>query len=443
MMTRKWNLIVVAAFLTCLPSFAETGGATHGASTGTGGGTSGTDASRATGKNDLRPDETKGFASNFELTENFVQARWGVSGGDALEKVRPSEVKDKDEEPIAQIMAVLFGTRDNDQVKAMAPALKDELTKAKTPAGGAAVDARTVDFWERMKWAADVINEKSKKENGELVVDRTKMSGEEELKFSETFLRKLKDVLAKNDALKQKVDDAIQAGDKEAVKTALRGEVNHQALGNFLASAGKSKDAKTKEFAGKLADAVSFKDQNGNKFLDFVGPNGEKQRFHLGKSTADAQKAIELSGAKLGAAARFSPTIHDAPTAGNEWFINNGKFEKGQPSGFVPPAAVAQTGGSQSGGTTGGTTGGAGASQAPRTPGSSPVNVAAVTGVAGKCVNCHQGATARPDGLGFVIGGRNKTFRDVINAAAGAERMNAAIRGDLGRIEEWARAAGQ
>jgi len=309
-------------------------------------GQGGTDAAgRTTAVNDFKVDpkgeldEAKALADVFATSKDFIIRRYGKSGPEGLEKIKSTDFKQRDEAGFSKVLAELFGTKDNDQVTQMIPkieALKTAATAKAKESGG----DRYLEETKRMLWAAKYIN-------GEPI------KSEEAEAFYKFFRKDLADQLVANAEFKKKIEDNIAAGgNKDAVKEAVRKEVNHESLKAFLDSMASSKDPKSKKFGVDLADTVSFKDANGNKFLDFVGPSGEKQRFHLGKNSADIEKALTGASGKL-VASTFAPAFHNTPDAGNEWYVKDGKFEKGSPNGFVPPAAPNQQATAGNAGSTG------------------------------------------------------------------------------------------
>jgi len=298
-------------------------------------GQGGTDAAgRTTAVNNFKVDakgeldEAKTLADIFSTSKEFIIRRYGKSGPEGLEKIKSTDFKQRDEAGFSKVLAELFGTKDNDQVAQMIPKIEELKTAATAKVKESGGD-RYLEETKRMFWAAKYIN-------GEPI------KSEEAEAFYKFFRKDLADQLVANAEFKKKIEDNIAAGgNKDAVKDAVRKEVNHESLKAFLDSMASSKDPKSKKFGVDLADTVSFKDANGNKFLDFVGPSGEKQRFHLGKNSADIEKALSGASGKL-VASTFAPAFHNTPDAGNEWYVKDGKFEKGSPNGFVPPAAPNQ-----------------------------------------------------------------------------------------------------
>ncbi len=392
---------------------------------------------RATAPNNFNTtephNELKALTSTFNFPETFVVRRWGVSGPQALDKIKSTDMNQRDESEVSKLMAQLFGTRDNDQVHEMIPKVESMKNAASTSGKGDEANNRYLEETKRLFWAAKYI-------------DGEPIKSEEADKFYAFFKNDLAEVLKQNADFKQKIEDNIASGgNKDTVKEEVRNMVNHESLKAFLDSMAGSKDAKSRKFGAELADTVSFKDANGNKFIDFNGPNGEKQRFHIGKTAPEIEKSLASSVGKL-ASSTFSPAFHNAPDKDNEWFSPNGVWQKGQPQGFVPPAQLnPQTG--QQVADQRGPQGGQQGQKIAQGGGGKPTLQAVQSLFDTNCRSCHGRAATQveliPTETGFnVMGGGSATFAQAAGKIRVTPRMSSreGMNGALATLDAWANA---
>jgi len=395
------------------------------------------DAARAAVKNDFQktPDEAGLLAKTFGISTDFIVGRYGTSAPAALEKIKDTDFKKRDESGISKVLSELFGMKDNTQVAEMIPELQKE--KEATAAAKAAGSDRYLEETKRLFWAAKYINGESVK-------------SEEAEEFYKFFRKDLAAQLEKNAEFKKKIADNLSGGgDKEAVKAAVRNEVNHESLKAFLDAQASSKDPKSKKFAAELADTLSFKDAAGNKFLDFQ-KGAETQRLHLGKNTADVEKALTAAANQPAmAGSKFVPAIVGAPT--KQWFQKNGKFESGSPDGFTPPAGTQAAEVARNTNGEGGNAGNTGGSGSAGTPGAKRVAGQVDTKKPTKedvqgyfdlaCAKCHgpNGGNTKltATATGFTDGKTQTSFAAAIGKINSTLKMSQAVGAEIKQLEAW------
>jgi hypothetical protein len=121
--------------------------------------------------------------------------------------------------------------------------------------------------------------------------------------------------------------DAL-AGNNDAKKY-LRDNVNRDAFLPFIDG---QRKAGNEKLAKDLVDAVAWKGEGGQKFVDIVGPNKEAGRLYLGGNAEQAAAALKAFSDKFGGFSNFAlaQTQHETPA--KEWYAgSDGKLVAGSP----------------------------------------------------------------------------------------------------------------
>lgn len=229
----------------------------------------------------LSDDIAKSLAKLFPVfTEEAVKERYGADLPKAFE-----EIKKSNEEPIATVIAEIFGTLNDAQATKLLTDVEAELKSEKDK--------------EREKQDPNKINLLSRIK--EAVLSIKKQDGDKDLaKFREAFEKKFKDVKEKNKEFYKLLDEALT---NDAAKRKLLAGGYEPSL--LLRFAKEQCASGNQSLCDKLAKGLTFEDAKGERFIDVV--NGDQnQRLAIGKeadfkdSIADiAEQTRGFSGLKL------------------------------------------------------------------------------------------------------------------------------------------------
>ncbi|NBX92063.1 MAG: hypothetical protein EBQ85_02390 [Proteobacteria bacterium] len=213
-----------------------------------------------------------------------------------------------DESVIAAVLAELAGSLNMKQIevlmnkgRTLASQIREQTPKDR--------DARLLTLAERSEWLAMILRgETPGAESLPLAKDEKAFE-----RFKQEFLTAQKSVNNKNKDILSKIDEA-KNGNKDAKKW-LRDNLDMKSFTTFLSGQRESGGEKLFEDS---AEALVWKDDQGNKYHDFTDPNGRFRRVYVASSPQEHAKAfgdyLQKNKAKL-----------------NNWALSPRRLEAGTP----------------------------------------------------------------------------------------------------------------
>ncbi len=291
----------------------------------------------------------------FRLEPSFLKDRYSYRYNSAAAEASRGNFK-----PLAGIVAELFGTLNNKQLDELLVTTKTRKTEelSKTPP-----DPRFVSFLDKFIAA------------GERIQDPKSTPPDEETgKFLEAFEGEFTKIKESNTRFHEKVQQAL-AGNRQA-KDFLRSNYDPKSLLSFMDA---QRASGNQELARSLAKSLGEFDDSGNHSIDFVGPQGSKERLKLGSSDADVDKALNRFSSEEGFGSRaFSPLRHARPDKTFEFPPGGGDTKITElPAGetAIQPGPVEADKGARS--------------AEPTVPAGKPASKAAEDFLKATCVRCH------------------------------------------------------